>query len=58
MNELKQYADSHEEVFEGLFDSVVSKTSFFSIILIVVMILTGLLETFYVKQQVFDKKKI
>jgi hypothetical protein len=55
---LMTYAASHEQVFENQYDTISSKVAFFSIILVVVMIVVGVFQTFYLKQKVLDRKRI
>ena len=55
---LMSYASSHEQVFENQYDVISSKVAFFSILLVVVMILVGLFQTFYLKQKVLNRKNI
>jgi hypothetical protein len=55
---LMNFAASHEQIFENQYDSISSKVAFFSIILVFVMIFVGVLQTFYLKQRVLDRKRI
>ena len=55
---LMSYASSHEQIFENQYDVISSKVAFFSIILVAVMIIIGLLQTFYLKQRVLNRKRI
>ena len=52
------YANAHEKIFENIQDSITSKITFFSVILIAIMIVVGLLETVYLKRSVFNRKNI
>jgi hypothetical protein len=52
------FANAHEKIFENFQESLTSKITIFSIILIGIMIVVGLLETFYLKRSVFNRKNI
>ena len=55
---LMTYAASHEQIFENQYDVISSKVAFFSIILVVVMIVVGFFQTYYLKQKVLNRKNI
>lgn len=55
---LMSFASSHEQVFENQYDLISSKVAFFSILLVFIMIVVGLLQTFYLKQKVLSRKRI
>lgn len=55
---LMSFAASHEQIFENQYDTISSKVAFFSIILVLVMIVVGVFQTFYLKQKVLDRKRI
>ncbi len=55
---LMNFAASHEQIFENQYDTISSKVAFFSIILVLVMIVVGVFQTFYLKQKVLDRKRI
>ncbi len=55
---LMTFANAHEKIFENFQEELTSKITFFSVILIAIMIVVGLLETFYLKRSVFNRKNI
>ena len=52
------FAGAHEAIFEGALDSISSKISLFSFTIIGVMVVVGLLETFYLKRYFSNRKNI
>lgn len=51
-------AGGHEEIFENQYETISSKVSFFSIILILVVIFVGFIQTFYLKEKFLNRKRI
>ncbi len=52
------FANAHQKIFETFQENLTSKITIFSVILIAIMIVVGLLETYYLKRSVFNRKNI
>jgi hypothetical protein len=55
---LHSYVQLHENVFEQLQEKLHGRVMFFSIIIIVLMVVIGLSETFYLRRFIYNKKHI
>jgi hypothetical protein len=58
LNHYIAFSAAHEQIFEGVLDGLTSKISFFSFTIIAVMIVVGLLETFYLRKYFMNRKNI
>jgi hypothetical protein len=49
---------ANDQIFENHYDSISSKVSIFSIILILFVVIIGFLQFFYLRKKIFDRKMI